>query len=100
MQDFKAFEWFVGHGVGTEFHTEPIVYHVPSPDADLLEEGQLITIEPSVTPGMLTSASGLQDKLGGAPPGFGGRPSGWAFSMATPSKTLFLLQQSSVTLET
>lgn len=43
---------FVGHGIGTEFHAEPTVYHYDEPDATLrLEPGMTFTIEPMLNLG-------------------------------------------------
>jgi methionyl aminopeptidase len=43
---------FVGHGIGTEFHTAPSVPHYFDPRADgVLEPGTTFTIEPMITEG-------------------------------------------------
>jgi methionyl aminopeptidase len=43
---------FVGHGIGTEFHTAPSIPHYYDPYADtVLEPGMLFTIEPMITEG-------------------------------------------------
>jgi methionyl aminopeptidase len=43
---------FVGHGVGAEFHSEPVVHHYERSDArDLLQPGMTFTIEPMINVG-------------------------------------------------
>jgi methionyl aminopeptidase len=43
---------FVGHGIGTEFHTLPNVLHYYDPkDRFVIEEGMTFTIEPMITAG-------------------------------------------------
>jgi methionyl aminopeptidase len=43
---------FVGHGIGTDFHAEPTVYHYDEPEATLrLEPGMTFTIEPMLNLG-------------------------------------------------
>jgi methionyl aminopeptidase len=50
--DFGVVRAFVGHGIGTEFHTAPSIPHYYDPYADtLLEAGMLFTIEPMITEG-------------------------------------------------
>ncbi len=49
---FGVVRAFVGHGIGTEFHTAPSVPHYFDPRADsLLTPGMLFTIEPMITEG-------------------------------------------------
>ncbi len=50
--DFGVVRAFVGHGIGTEFHTAPSIPHYYDPYADLvLQAGMLFTIEPMITEG-------------------------------------------------
>ncbi|XAR65395.1 Methionyl aminopeptidase [Bertholletia excelsa] len=42
---------FVGHGVGTVFHSEPIIYHHRNDKPGSMVEGQTFTIEPILTLG-------------------------------------------------
>jgi methionine aminopeptidase len=42
---------FVGHGVGWEFHSLPIVQHCRNNEPGVLVEGQTFTIEPMLTEG-------------------------------------------------
>lgn len=43
---------FVGHGIGTDFHAEPTVYHYDEPEATLvLQPGMTFTIEPMLNLG-------------------------------------------------
>jgi methionyl aminopeptidase len=49
---FGVVRSFVGHGIGTEFHTAPSVPHYYDRYADtVLEPGMLFTIEPMITEG-------------------------------------------------
>ena len=49
---FGVVRAFVGHGIGTEFHTAPSIPHYYDPYADtVLEPGMLFTIEPMITEG-------------------------------------------------
>jgi methionyl aminopeptidase len=49
---FGVVRAFVGHGIGTEFHTEPNVLHYYDPSARfVIEEGMTFTIEPMITVG-------------------------------------------------
>jgi methionyl aminopeptidase len=49
---FGVVRAFVGHGIGTEFHTAPSIPHFYDPYADtVLEPGMLFTIEPMITEG-------------------------------------------------
>jgi len=54
---------FAGHGIGTAFHTHPVVLHVPNADATILRPGMTFTIEPMV--------------VEGATPGVAMWPDGW-----------------------
>jgi methionyl aminopeptidase len=50
--DFGVVRAFVGHGIGTEFHTAPSIPHYFDRYADtVLEPGMLFTIEPMITEG-------------------------------------------------
>jgi methionyl aminopeptidase len=50
--DFGVVRAFVGHGIGTEFHTAPSIPHYYDRYADtVLEPGMLFTIEPMITEG-------------------------------------------------
>lgn len=42
---------FVGHGVGTVFHSEPLIYHHRNDRGGFMVEGQTFTIEPILTLG-------------------------------------------------
>ncbi|OVA16112.1 Peptidase M24 [Macleaya cordata] len=44
---------FVGHGVGTIFHSEPIIYHHRNDKPGFMVEGQTFTIEPILTLGSI-----------------------------------------------
>jgi methionyl aminopeptidase len=49
---FGVVRAFVGHGIGTEFHTAPSIPHYFDPYADaVLEPGMFFTIEPMITEG-------------------------------------------------
>jgi methionyl aminopeptidase len=49
---FGVVRAFVGHGIGTEFHTAPSVPHYDDPYATgVVEPGMLFTIEPMITEG-------------------------------------------------
>lgn len=49
---FGVVRAFVGHGIGTEFHTLPNVLHYFDPRATfMIEEGMTFTIEPMITAG-------------------------------------------------
>jgi methionyl aminopeptidase len=49
---FGVVRAFVGHGVGPEFHTEPVIYHYERGDATfLLEPGMTFTVEPMINAG-------------------------------------------------
>lgn len=42
---------FVGHGIGTVFHSEPLIYHHRNDKSGSMVEGQTFTIEPILTLG-------------------------------------------------
>ncbi|KAK6931461.1 Peptidase M24, partial [Dillenia turbinata] len=48
---FGVVERFVGHGVGTIFHSEPIILHHRNERPGFMVEGQTFTIEPILTMG-------------------------------------------------
>ncbi|KAL5722244.1 methionyl aminopeptidase [Ranunculus cassubicifolius] len=50
---FGVVERFVGHGVGTIFHSEPIIYHYQNDKPGFMVEGQTFTIEPVLTMGSI-----------------------------------------------
>ncbi|XP_020256746.1 methionine aminopeptidase 1B, chloroplastic [Asparagus officinalis] len=50
---FGVVERFVGHGVGTVFHSEPIVMHNRNDGPGRMVEGQTFTIEPILTLGTI-----------------------------------------------
>jgi methionyl aminopeptidase len=51
-EGFGVVRAFVGHGIGTEFHTAPSIPHFYDPRADaVLEVGTTFTIEPMITEG-------------------------------------------------
>lgn len=50
---FGVVERFVGHGVGTIFHSEPIIYHCRNDAPGFMTEGQTFTIEPILTMGSI-----------------------------------------------
>lgn len=43
---FSVVEDFAGHGIGTEFHSEPTILHCKNNDTRLLKSGMTFTIEP------------------------------------------------------
>ncbi|XP_059655547.1 methionine aminopeptidase 1B, chloroplastic [Cornus florida] len=50
---FGVVDRFVGHGVGTIFHSEPIIYHHRNDKPGFMVEGQTFTIEPILTMGSI-----------------------------------------------
>ncbi|XP_021299746.1 methionine aminopeptidase 1B, chloroplastic isoform X2 [Herrania umbratica] len=48
---YGVVERFVGHGVGTVFHSEPIILHHRNENPGVMVEGQTFTIEPILTLG-------------------------------------------------
>ncbi|ERN17284.1 hypothetical protein AMTR_s00044p00231480 [Amborella trichopoda] len=48
-------ECFVGHGVGTVFHSEPLILHFRNDKPGCMVEGQTFTIEPILTMGSIES---------------------------------------------
>ncbi|CAM8887056.1 unnamed protein product [Rhodiola kirilowii] len=48
---FGVVDRFVGHGVGTIFHSEPIIIHSRNENPGTMSEGQTFTIEPIITIG-------------------------------------------------
>ncbi|KAL0446915.1 UNVERIFIED_CONTAM: Methionine aminopeptidase 1B, chloroplastic [Sesamum latifolium] len=48
---FGVVDRFVGHGIGTIFHSEPLIYHHRNDKAGHMVEGQTFTIEPILTLG-------------------------------------------------
>ncbi|KAI3876228.1 hypothetical protein MKW92_014358 [Papaver armeniacum] len=44
---------FVGHGVGTVFHSEPVIYHYRNDKPGRMVEGETFTIEPILTLGSI-----------------------------------------------
>lgn len=48
---FSAIREFVGHGIGTTFHTYPLVYHFRNASNFVLLPGMTFTIEPMVSEG-------------------------------------------------
>ena len=44
---------FVGHGVGTVFHSSPVILHYPNREPGAMEVGQTFTIEPMLTLGSI-----------------------------------------------
>lgn len=50
---FGVVERFVGHGVGTIFHSEPIIVHNRNDQPGRMVEGQTFTIEPILTTGSI-----------------------------------------------
>ena len=49
---FSVVRQFVGHGIGTEFHAEPTVYHYDEPRATArVEPGMTFTVEPMINAG-------------------------------------------------
>ena len=52
MPSFSVVRAFVGHGVGTEFHTRPEILHYFHPRNDtVMEVGMTFTIEPMISVG-------------------------------------------------
>ncbi|XP_047314184.1 methionine aminopeptidase 1B, chloroplastic-like [Impatiens glandulifera] len=50
---FGVVERFVGHGIGTIFHSEPIICHNRNEEPGFMVEGQTFTIEPILTLGSI-----------------------------------------------
>ncbi|KAK4773916.1 hypothetical protein SAY87_028935 [Trapa incisa] len=50
---YGVVERFVGHGVGTVFHSQPIIYHHRNEESGCMVEGQTFTIEPILTMGSI-----------------------------------------------
>ncbi|XP_043715982.1 methionine aminopeptidase 1B, chloroplastic isoform X1 [Telopea speciosissima] len=50
---FGVVDRFVGHGVGTVFHSEPIILHYRNDKPGCMVEGQTFTIEPILTMGSI-----------------------------------------------
>ncbi|XP_028795388.1 methionine aminopeptidase 1B, chloroplastic-like [Neltuma alba] len=50
---YGVVERFVGHGVGTVFHSEPIIFHHRNDKPGCMVEGQTFTIEPILTMGSI-----------------------------------------------
>lgn len=48
---FEGVSVFAGHGVGSTFHTEPIVYHQRNKSSYIMKPGMTFTIEPMVVEG-------------------------------------------------
>lgn len=48
---FGVVDRFVGHGIGTVFHSEPLIYHHRNDKPGHMVEGQTFTIEPILTLG-------------------------------------------------
>ncbi|CAH9082057.1 unnamed protein product [Cuscuta epithymum] len=48
---YGVVERFVGHGVGTVFHSEPLIFHHRNDHSGSMVEGQTFTIEPILTSG-------------------------------------------------
>ncbi|GER29865.1 methionine aminopeptidase [Striga asiatica] len=48
---FGVVDRFVGHGIGTVFHSEPLIYHHRNDKSGHMVEGQTFTIEPILTLG-------------------------------------------------
>lgn len=44
---------FVGHGVGTVFHSSPVILHYPNREPGVMEVNQTFTIEPMLTLGSI-----------------------------------------------
>ncbi|KAK9934812.1 hypothetical protein M0R45_021941 [Rubus argutus] len=50
---YGVVERFVGHGVGTVFHSEPLILHHRNDESGSMVEGQTFTIEPILTMGSI-----------------------------------------------
>ncbi|XP_072950874.1 methionine aminopeptidase 1B, chloroplastic-like [Typha angustifolia] len=50
---YGVVERFVGHGIGTVFHSEPLVLHHRNDESGRMVEGQTFTIEPILTMGSI-----------------------------------------------
>ncbi|XP_056164908.1 methionine aminopeptidase 1B, chloroplastic isoform X2 [Syzygium oleosum] len=50
---YGVVERFVGHGVGTIFHSQPIIYHHRNEEPGTMVEGQTFTIEPILSLGSI-----------------------------------------------
>nr|DAD35279.1 TPA_asm: hypothetical protein HUJ06_005919 [Nelumbo nucifera] len=51
--EYNVVEQFVGHGIGTIFHSEPIILHYRNEKPGCMVEGQTFTIEPILTAGSI-----------------------------------------------
>ena len=58
---FSVVRDYCGHGIGTEFHTEPQILHYKNIVEDVMEEGMTFTIEPMLNEGKLDTVL-LEDK--------------------------------------
>jgi len=54
---YGVVERFVGHGVGTIFHSEPVIMHHRNDKSGSMVEGQTFTIEPIITMGGIKCAT-------------------------------------------
>jgi len=46
---YYVVERFVGHGIGTMYHSEPLILHHANENSGRMVEGQTFTIEPILT---------------------------------------------------
>lgn len=53
-EGYTSNEAFCGHGIGTEFHMMPFIYHFRNDNPGIMEEGMTFTIEPMVCEGVST----------------------------------------------
>ncbi len=48
---FKVDENFCGHGIGTQFHQPPLIYHYKNQESGIMRNGMIFTIEPILCQG-------------------------------------------------
>lgn len=59
--NFSIVRTYCGHGIGTEFHTEPTVLHYKNGNSLVLEEGMVFTIEPMINTGTWKTKTNSKD---------------------------------------
>ncbi|KAJ7053957.1 methionyl aminopeptidase [Mycena amicta] len=50
-KDFSASPMFNGHGIGTEFHRQPWIFHTINAEVEVMQPGHCFTIEPCIIQG-------------------------------------------------
>lgn len=58
---YSIVKTYCGHGIGTEFHTEPTVLHYKNPNSLVLKEGMVFTIEPMINVGTWKTKTSKKD---------------------------------------